>query len=282
MSFLLALTLIVSCGGVSLAAGGTQVSRMEIYKAVPVYVDGLLSLRGYAKGQYSFLSVSEVCELFDVDVSWQADKDRLTLNLPEVTLTGSRAEDFYTVDGRYLYSPEGWYIAGEELFLSCQTICHLFNLSGGIDSRRSRIDLGTENFCLLRGGDDYYEDNYSSDTLYWLSHIISGEARFEPLEGQIAVGNVVLNRVESPLYPNDIYDVIYEDNDSVQFEPTISGTIDDEPTQQAMIAAMICLEGYNVVGDCMFFYNPRSGVEWFDNSLEYHTTIGTHKFYRLK
>ena len=52
--------------------------------------------------------------------------------------------------------------------------------------------------------------SYNEDDVYWLSRIISAESRGEPLEGQIAVGNVVLNRVRSSAYPNTIYGVIFD------------------------------------------------------------------------
>lgn len=46
--------------------------------------------------------------------------------------------------------------------------------------------------------------------LYWLSRIISAESRGESLKGQIAVGNVVLNRVEEDDFPDTIPAVIFD------------------------------------------------------------------------
>ena len=43
-----------------------------------------------------------------------------------------------------------------------------------------------------------------------LARLISAEARGEPYEGQVAVGAVVLNRVEHPSFPNSIAGVIYQ------------------------------------------------------------------------
>lgn len=264
------------------AAGGAQVSTMDIYRSVPVYIDGLLSMRGFVKGEYSFMSLDELCSYYGLELSWKADNDFMTVSLPGAELRGSLHKNYYTVEKRYLYSPEGWIIAEDELYLSVPTLCRLLNLSGGIDASRSRIDLSSERFSVIQGWESYYEDVYSYDVLYWMSHIISGEARFESLEGQIAVGNVIINRIISPIYPDNIYDVIFENDGAVQFEPTITGRIDDEPTPSALIAAKICLEGYNIIDDCMFFYNPSSGVDWFDNNLEYYTTIGSHQFYLLR
>lgn len=68
--------------------------------------------------------------------------------------------------------------------------------------------------------------SYYSDAVYWLSRIINAEAQGEPYEGKVAVGNVVLNRVKSPLFPNTIYGVIFEYYKGIpQFSPVADGTI---------------------------------------------------------
>ena len=122
--------------------------------------------------------------------------------------------------------------------------------------------------------------SWSEKDLYWLSRIISAEARGETLTGQIAVGNVVLNRVASPEYPNNIYDVIFDRKDAVQFEPTANGTIYDAPTDTAIQAAKLALQGVNIVENCLFFFNPSlSQGSWIVNNRTYYKTIGCHQFY---
>lgn len=49
----------------------------------------------------------------------------------------------------------------------------------------------------------------ASNEVALLARIISAEARGEPYLGQVAVGAVVLNRVEHPSFPDTIYGVIY-------------------------------------------------------------------------
>lgn len=57
---------------------------------------------------------------------------------------------------------------------------------------------------------------YNAVDYYWLSRIISAESQGEPLEGQIAVGNVVLNRVESDQFPDTIAGVVFDQKYAVQ------------------------------------------------------------------
>ncbi|MEA4813892.1 MAG: cell wall hydrolase [Oscillospiraceae bacterium] len=125
-----------------------------------------------------------------------------------------------------------------------------------------------------------YIDSYSDSDLYWMSRIISAESQGEPLTGQIAVGDVVLNRVASDEYPDTIYDVIFDMNDGVQFAPVSNGTVYNAPVASAVTAAKLCLEGESVVGNCMYFYDPfLSPGTWIVNNCKYYTTIGCHRFY---
>lgn len=118
------------------------------------------------------------------------------------------------------------------------------------------------------------------DELYWLSRIISAESQGECWEGKLAVGNVVLNRVASPDFPDTIYGVIFDDRWGGQFEPVRNGTVYQEPTPESVQAAMACLEGASVVGDCLYFLAPElTDNHWIMDSRPYFTTIGAHWFY---
>ena len=121
---------------------------------------------------------------------------------------------------------------------------------------------------------------YNEETLYWLSHIVYAEAGIEPLEGQIAVAEVVLNRVDKRCWPNTVYEVVFDTRAGVQFSPITNGTIYLEPSKEAVIAAKLALDGADVVGDSYFFLNPDiANSGWFDRNCEYVTTIGSHRFY---
>lgn len=119
-----------------------------------------------------------------------------------------------------------------------------------------------------------------ADAVFWLSRIISAESKGESLEGQIAVGNVVLNRVKSSEFPNTIYGVIFDDRWGGQFEPVRNGTIYLEPTEQSIFAAKQCLSGVNNIGNCLYFLAPDLAQNfWIPQNRKYVTTIGCHDFY---
>lgn len=123
--------------------------------------------------------------------------------------------------------------------------------------------------------------SYREDELYWLSRIISAESQGECWEGKIAVGNVVLNRVHSPEFPDTIYGVIFDDRWGGQFEPVRNGTVYHTPTEESVRAAVACLNGENTVGDSLYFLAPALTTNhWTMENRDYVTTIGAHWFYR--
>ena len=125
-------------------------------------------------------------------------------------------------------------------------------------------------------GDRFYRE----DEVLWLARIISAESRGEPLIGQIAVGNVVLNRVRSPQFPNTIWSVIFDRKYGVQFSPVANGTIYNTPSATCILAAKICLEGFSLSDDILYFLSYRaSSSSWIQNNREYAFSIGGHNFF---
>lgn len=124
------------------------------------------------------------------------------------------------------------------------------------------------------------ESDYNAVDLYWLSRIISAESRGESLKGQIAVGNVVLNRVESEEFPDTISDVVFDARYAIQFQPVENGTVYAAPTETSVEAAKRALDGESVIGAALYFYAPAlsQGI-WINANRTYFATIGCHRFY---
>jgi hypothetical protein len=124
---------------------------------------------------------------------------------------------------------------------------------------------------------------YTEDDLYWLAKIVYAEAGYDTDEGQRAVATVVLNRVDSPDFPDNIYDVIWQKTGSVwQFSPCGDGGIDKEPDERAYDNARAVLEGERTLpGDVLYFYMPTPGNrgDWV-RSREIVEAVGVHRFCR--
>lgn len=105
-----------------------------------------------------------------------------------------------------------------------------------------------------------------------LAALIQCEAGGEPYVGQVAVGNVVMNRVESAGHPASIPDVIYA---AGQFSPVRNGSLSrtlstGRVSASCRQAAVEAIAGSSPVGDKLYFRraNGRGGQ-----------IIGNHVFY---
>lgn len=123
-------------------------------------------------------------------------------------------------------------------------------------------------------------NSYTEDDLYWLAKIIHAEARGESYEGQVAVGAVVLNRKNSPKFPNTVYGVIFEkwDGKYYQFSPVLDGTINLEPNDSARKAARDAINGVDPSGGALYFYNPATSTNKWIYNLPIIKRIGKHVF----
>ena len=124
------------------------------------------------------------------------------------------------------------------------------------------------------------DTTYTDDDLLWLGRIIHAESEGEPISGKIAIGNVILNRVKSPLFPDTIYGVIFDRTHAVQFEPVLNGAIYNSPGEDSIKAAKHALSGTDVAGNSLYFFNPKkAGSNWISKNRQYYTTIQNHDFY---
>ena len=117
--------------------------------------------------------------------------------------------------------------------------------------------------------------SYTSQDLYLLAKCVHAEARGEPYVGQVAVAAVVLNRVDSPEFPNTISGVIYQ---PWAFTAVHDGQINLEPNESAYSAAKDALNGWDPTYGCLYYYNPETATsEWIWTRTTV-VTIGKHVF----
>ncbi len=246
---------------------------------VRVYVDGLLRLRGDQAEGRLWLCPAELCRLFELDAAESFEGGRYTLSVGVWRFEAEEASEVFSADGRLLYCPEGLRLFDGRVCFPSDTVGRLFSLTFRFDGEKAETDSGS--FRLLLGGEDYYQTHFSPDDLYWLEHIIQSEARWEPLAGKIGVGSVVLNRVRDAHFPDTVTGVVLERTPVVQFSPIETGEAAAEPEEEAKLAARLCLEGFNTVGESLYFVNPERGDgSWFADALTPTVTIGLHHFYK--
>ncbi|MBU8879162.1 cell wall hydrolase [Bacillus sp. FJAT-29790] len=114
-----------------------------------------------------------------------------------------------------------------------------------------------------------------------LARLVSAEAKGEPYAGKVAVATVVLNRVDSPSFPNTVRDVIYQIHSGhYAFTPVQDGAI-NQPADNASRKAVEEALAFRGQGKgSLFFYNPKTSTSKWIFSREVTVTIGNHRFAR--
>ena len=220
----------------------------------------------------AFAVLADNCE-----VRWDPSTRTATAQTSAGAIIRAKVGESYLVFGeRCFYTVAPIRIVGDRLYVPIRPMSKCFGIE-------VEWDASTRSVSLTRTGKVVRSDAgvYDADALYWLARIICAEAKGEPFAGQVAVGNVVLNRVASRQYPNTIYDVIFDRNSGVQFTPTANGTIYQVPSQSAIWAAKVCLEGYTLSEDILYFFNPAIATsQWIASNCTYAFRIGGHVFYK--
>ena len=204
-------------------------------------------------------------------VSWSGGAAHIKGSGVEVTAVPG--QNYLTFNDRAVYIPDGVRLVSGRVMVPVRAIAKA--LGGTVDwSAKSGVTVTPGNG---RPG----KTPYTADELYWMSRIISAESRGEPLKGKVAVGTVVLNRVASGEFPNDVKSVIFDTKFGAQFTPAANGTIYNEPTAESVLAARMVLDGGREAGDSLYFIAPSlTSNRWVMENRPYVTTIGVHWFYR--
>ena len=120
------------------------------------------------------------------------------------------------------------------------------------------------------GGGKYSQSDYNL-----LARLISAEARGESYTGQVAVGAVVLNRVEHPSFPNTISGVVYQKG---AFSCLDDGQFNQPVAESSYRAAQDALNGWDPSGGAIYYYNPVTATNQWIRSRPVIIRIGKHLF----
>ncbi|MGG2200828.1 spore cortex-lytic enzyme [Paenibacillus validus] len=108
-----------------------------------------------------------------------------------------------------------------------------------------------------------------------MAKIINSEARGEPYKGQVAVGAVVMNRIQSAQFPDNIRDVV--------FQPGAFTAVDDgqywlTPNKTAYLAAQDAVRGWDPTNNSLYYFNPDTATSAWIWSRPQTVKIGKHIF----
>ena len=243
------------------------------YTLVPILANGAYVGSALADDGQALLSVPDVCALLGFSCTAERSDAAVVYTVDGVEMQFVCGEQIYTANGRSLFEQSGVRALDGEIVLPPEAMTKLFGAAISYDADAQVVTVDPAGKALLQDGESFY----AQYDLYWLSHIVYSESNGQPLEGMIGVGNVVLNRVASSRFPNTVQEVVFQQG---QFNPVDMGTIYLEPSEQAILAAKLAIEGVDIVGQSLYFVNPVAGdSRWFNQKLTLTVTIADHAFY---
>lgn len=268
---LLTASAIVSAGIVPAAAQVPEVETVQMYIGDMAYAG-----RSVLFEDTTYVELGEfTAELNVCRRSWDSITETAFYSGDGISMTVTDGLPYFVANERYLWCASGVFANENGVYVPLRAAAKALGADVEWDAETfsARVIPGT---APILSGDRFYVQ----DEVYWLSRIIHAEAGIEPFLGQIAVGNVVLNRVRSEIFPDNIYAVIFDREYGVQFTPIANGTIYNTPDAEAVAAAKICLEGYSISHEILYFLNAALAENfWVPNNRPYVMTISGHDFY---
>jgi len=243
-----------------------------------ILVDGMgvsVQLGKFYRDGVTYVSLAAMAKELDpaVQAEWDESSQTATLKTDKLEIVAKVGQLYLVANGRYLYLEDTVQYVEGRVTVPLRAVVKAFDAQLSWDAETGTVTI-TRGSGAVQPGDDYY----NMEDLFWLSRIIHAESGNQPLEGQMAVGNVVLNRVSSSLFPNTVQEVLAQKN---QFSPYRNGKLADRtPNASSEIAAKLVLDGGVVKeteGALWFDGRPNS---WAARNKEFVATIGGHSFYR--
>ena len=139
----------------------------------------------------------------------------------------------------------------------------------GIAGNKTLLYLG------LGGSTTASAGGFSSNDVYLLAKVIAAEARGESYTGQVAVGAVVLNRVDSSSFPDTIAGVVYQKG---AFSAVTDSNWSVSPDSSSRKAAQDAINGWDPSGGALYYYNPAKTSNKWIRTRPVITSIGSHLF----
>ena len=134
---------------------------------------------------------------------------------------------------------------------------------------------GDKTLKALGIGGSSNNSSFTDAEINLLARIISAESRGEPYEGQVAVGAVILNRIDHPSFPNTLSGVIFQPS---AFSCVNDGQINEPVSDSALKAAHDAINGWDPSGGAIYYYNPAKSTNKWIFSRTIICSIGNHKF----
>ncbi len=116
---------------------------------------------------------------------------------------------------------------------------------------------------------------FSSSDISLMSHVVYGEARNQPFEGEVAIAAVILNRYHSSKFPHSIPAIIYQPG---AFTSISNGQAWRGTNSSTNAAVMDAIHGWDPTHGALYYWNPATATSGWIWSQPVMLQIGNHVF----
>lgn len=204
------------------------------------------------------------------DAEVTCSNGKFTATAEDFTITAKVGQKYLVVNDRYLYIPDK-VLEGSDgaAMVPVRTLAKALGVEVGWDGK---VNLTTGGAPLQKADRPYGEKDVDL-----IARVIMHEAGNQSLEGKMAVGNVILHRVENreKSYFGNVNTVSAVLNQKGQFP----GATNANPNAESIVAAKLVADGADVVPGAYWFNGVNGHVFKFAKRLY---VIGNHAFYGKK
>lgn len=274
----LALTLLV--GGAA-AVAATEEAEAAVLHNVSIKLDGAnikLNEPVQVSNGSMFMPVADIASMLGAKTTWDSDNEAVTVHTDhgDKIVLSNGVPVVYLNEERYVLDAAP-YIAEGRVYAPLRNVAELLHSTVNWDANTQIAELETIETAVATEQLGLTEaEPFTKADYMLLAKLTQVESGYESYEGQLAVANVILNRVKDSRFPDSIKEVIYSGK---QFPPAHNGLLDKSvPNARVLRAAKDALNGKNNVKDAVYFYNPKVSTGSFWSSLEDIATFGSHRF----
>ncbi len=230
------------------------------------------SEKAFISDGVTYVPIRALADAFSVPLSWDSSNNSATIS----TITLYAGDGTIIVNGQKEHNHKA-ILYKDTLFAPLRFVSEQFNFNVSWDDFYFIAEIDAPSINIPENCIDL---SYNKEDLLWLSKITHIESNGQPLNTQIGVANTVVNRKNSPKYPNTIKGAILDTNYGVQYPPAHTDKINVTPSYLSRVAAKCALNGVNPIGDCVFFVPvSQTSSSWVANNKTHYVTIGALAFY---
>lgn len=232
-------------------------------------------MKGYLEEDTVYAPLVSVCKALGAKVNYDAFSGRTSIVKGEKNIILFKNKPYNILNGCFSFfktrSEE------EKDYLPIRFIAEFIGADISWDSYRYEVNLTLDGYTVPS---EYVETRYNDEDLLWLSRIVYCEAGSVSIDAKIMVANVILNRRESPQFPNTIREVICDTRFGVQFPPSQSDIIYRTANTHTILACKVALNGVMLAPDCKYFSYTSDNFSWVYENCTLYAVIGNQAFYK--